>query len=201
MSDIEGVGSRVTILQDGETEAAVDIIIGDKVEGQQSDYYVRSPSESEVYITTLSNVDLSAKFSDWINTDLLEVQGTNIERISVFDYEVDENEGTLSETELSVLSRESSSEDWQLEGLEDEALEVDADALTDIVSALDDFEIAGVRPKRAGLTADLALDMELILAQPAPQRKPICPKPGSGNQPGFVAWRVSFAAGSVWRSG
>ncbi len=170
VSDIEGVGSRVTILQDGETEAAVDIIIGDKVEGQQSDYYVRSPSESEVYITTLSNVDLSVKFSDWINTDLLEVQGTNIERISVFDYEVDENEGTLSETELSVLSRESSSEDWQLEGLEDEALEVDADALTDIVSALDDFEIAGVRPKRAGLTADLALDMELILAQPAPQR-------------------------------
>ena len=47
---------------------------------------------------------------------------------------------------------------------------MDSDALTDIISTLDNFEIAGVRPKQEGLTADLALDMERILAEPAVTR-------------------------------
>jgi len=170
ISDLEGVGSRVTIDLEGKSESVVDIIIGNSVEGQPSDYYVRHPEEDEVYITTLTSVDISAKFGDWINADLLELQGTNLNRVVVYDYEVDESQGVLSETELSVLTREDSAADWQLEGLEDEALEVDSDALTEIVSALDNFEIAGVRPKQEGLTADLALNMQLILDQPPQQR-------------------------------
>ena len=170
ISDVEGVGTRITIMLEDASEAVVDVIVGKKVEGQPSDYFVRAPDEDEVYITTLASIDLSAKFSDRINTDLLDVQGGDINQVTVYDYEVDESEGTLSETEVSQLTREDSTADWQLEGLEDEALEVDPDALTDIISALDNFEIAGVRPKQEGLTADLALDMERILAEPAATR-------------------------------
>ena len=170
IADVEGVGTRITIMLEDTSDAVVDVIVGKKVEGQPSDYFVRAPEEDEVYITTLSNIDLSAKFADWINTDLLEVQGGDINQVTIYDYAVDESEGTLSETEVSLLNREDSTADWQLEGLEDEALEVDPDALTDIISTLDNFEIAGVRPKQEGLTADLALDMELILAEPAVTR-------------------------------
>ncbi|MBH58650.1 MAG: hypothetical protein CMJ82_15865 [Planctomycetaceae bacterium] len=170
VSDLEGIGTRITITLEDSEQPVVDVIIGNKVDGQTADYFVRAPDEDEVYITTLDNVDLSAKFADWINTDLLEVQGVNINQLTIYDYEVDETQGTLSETEISLLSRENSTADWQLDGLEDEAMEVDADALTDIVSTLDNFKIAGVRPKQEGLTADLALDMERILNVDVAQR-------------------------------
>ena len=111
IADVEGVGTRITIMLEDTSDAVVDVIVGKKVEGQPSDYFVRAPEEDEVYITTLSNIDLSAKFADWINTDLLEVQGGDINQVTIYDYAVDESEGTLSETEVSSLNREDSTAD------------------------------------------------------------------------------------------
>lgn len=57
-------GTRLT-LSDGSGNPLVDMIIGNEVEGQDKQYHVREPEKNTTYIAEL-DVDLSAKFSDWI---------------------------------------------------------------------------------------------------------------------------------------
>ena len=69
VEEVEGIGKRLT-LRGKDDSVLVDLIIGKKVEDQDGSYYVRHPDEDEVYITEL-DIDLSTKFTDWIDSDLL----------------------------------------------------------------------------------------------------------------------------------
>lgn len=154
----KGLGRRVTI-KDADGTMLADYIIGNKAEvagGEDTTdrYYVRNPEEEEVYIAECK-MDLSAKFSDWIEPDLLKVTGDDITHLTIDDYSFDEQKRAAVDRKVHTLSRKDFSDKWSLDGLEDETKEVDADKLRDLVSSLDDLKIAGVRPKPPGLQPDL----------------------------------------------
>ncbi len=163
VDQVQGVGKRLTLR--GEDDAILaDYIIGKQVEGESNQYYVRHPDEDEVYVATL-NIDLSTKFTDWIETDLLDINSSDVVHVALNDYQFDELKGTVTETDVTTLDRKSSSDDWKMEGLDETTQEVNKDAIGDTVNAIAGLEIAGVRPKQKGLTPDLRLDRSALGSQ------------------------------------
>ena len=163
IDQVKGVGNRLTLR--GEDDAVLaDYIIGKQVEGESDQYYVRHPDEDEVYVATL-NIDLSTKFTDWIETDLLNINSSDVVNVALNDYQFDELKGTVTQRDVTALHRKSSSEDWEMDGLDETTQEVNKDAIRDTVSAIADLEIAGVRPKQKGLTPDLRLDRSALGSQ------------------------------------
>jgi FKBP-type peptidyl-prolyl cis-trans isomerase len=165
VGDVEGVGKRI-ILRGEDDAVLADYIIGNKIDDESDQFYVRHPEEDEVYIAKL-DIDLSTKFTDWIDTDLLDADSWDMIELTVNDYSFDETQGPirLVQSELSRFHRETSSDDWQLDGLNEEMEEVDKDAMRETINTIADLEIAGVRPKQEGLTPDLKLDRETLKTQ------------------------------------
>ncbi len=165
VEELEGVGTRL-VLRGKDDSVLFDLIIGKKVEGEgdENQFYVRHPDEDEVYIATL-DIDLSTRFSDWIDTDLLAIDSFDTRLLEIRDYEFDELKGTLTQAEISRLTRDSSSSDWKLSGLDETKFEVDQQKVRDTVNTLANLEIVGVRPKQPGLTPELTLDRNVIKSQ------------------------------------
>ncbi|MCH2203111.1 MAG: DUF4340 domain-containing protein [Fuerstiella sp.] len=164
VSEVDGVGKRL-ILKGEDDTVLVDYIIGNKPDSDKSDeYYVRHPDEDEVYIASLS-IDLSTKFSDWIDTDLLHIDQQDMRQLTINDYSFNELQRTITKGETSVLKREASSDPWVLDGLDEETEEVDKDAVRDVGNAVADMKIVGVRKKFPGLTPDLKLDQSALKSQ------------------------------------
>ncbi|QEF97541.1 Peptidyl-prolyl cis-trans isomerase Mip precursor [Stieleria maiorica] len=163
VGQVDGVGKRLTLRGEDDSVLA-DYIIGKKVEDQTDQYYVRHPDEDEVYVATL-NIDLSTKFADWIDTDLFDINSSDVVNVTLNDYQFDELKGTVTERQVTSLRRESSVDDWQMEGIDQETEQVNRDAIRDTVNAIANLEIAGVRPKQTGLTPELQLDRNALAAQ------------------------------------
>ena len=164
VDEVEGVGKRLILKGDADAILA-DYIIGNQPESDQSnDYYVRDPDEDAVYLATLS-IDLSTKFEDWIDTDLLHISQSDLVQLTINDYAFDEAQGTINKGATILLKREKSSDPWVLEGLNEETEEVDKAAMTAAVGAIDNMKIVGVREKKGGLTPDLKIDRKAIQSQ------------------------------------
>lgn len=164
VDEVEGVGKRLILRGEGD-ELLVDYIIGDQPDSNGSgEYYVRRQGEDDVYITKLS-IDLSTKFTDWIDTDLLHIGQFDLRQLTINDYSFDELQGTITKAETSVLTRGESSDPWVLEGLNEETEEVDKDAMQDAANAIADMKIVGVRQKRRGLSPELTLDRNEVQSQ------------------------------------
>jgi hypothetical protein len=164
-SDPEATGKRIT-LKDGDNEILADYIIGKEAgeveipvaeramqEGSPDKYYyVRRPDEAQTYKVRL-NVDLSTRFSDWIEPDLLKLQANQIRRINIDNYELQEQGGLASRQIYKVegdklsLSRQEGFGKWNLDGLNDATEQLNDKRVTDIVNVLDQMKIVGVRPK------------------------------------------------------
>ncbi|MEX1095638.1 MAG: DUF4340 domain-containing protein [Planctomycetales bacterium] len=154
---LQGRGQRVTLLK-GEN-AIVDLIIGKNVEGAQGGadtYYVRRADEDEVYIARL-DLALSTKFSEWIEPDLLQLDRSGLVALEMRRPRLDA-EGELVGDEVVRLTREKSADPWKLEGLNEETEQVAADKTREVVDALDDLKIVGVRPKPDWITPELTLN-------------------------------------------
>lgn len=151
-------GTRLT-LSDGSDNALVDLIIGNPVEGRDGNYYVREPEKNTTYIAKL-DVDLSAKFSDWIEPDLLKINSTDLVKIVLDNYSVDEQRGVIEKKELLEFSKADlkTSGDWTLAELNEDAEELDKSPVTSIASNLDQLKIVGVRPKPEGLDDNLRIN-------------------------------------------
>jgi hypothetical protein len=164
-------GTRVT-LRDGSDNALVDLIIGNEVEGRSGFYYVREPENNTTFVAEL-DVDLSAKFSDWIEPDLLKIDQSDVVQITVDNYSIDEQRGVILQGEKLNFAKEDlkTSGSWQLADLNEEE-ELDDSPVTDIARNLDQLKIVGVRPKPKGLRGDLSVDplVRQILQQEMQQR-------------------------------
>ena len=155
-ADLEGRGKRIT-LKKGDTVLA-DYIIGTKAGEEGNLYHVRVPSKPQVYLAEV-NVDLSTKFGDWIEADLLKVDKNDLKEVTVNKYSFDEQQGAILDQEVNVLRQVDSK--WTLDGLNAETEELRTSDVTSMVDALDDLKIVGVRPKPKGLNADLTVSAEL----------------------------------------
>lgn len=153
---LKGRGQRLT-LKDEKGNILADYIIGKQVKNRPGYYYIRKPDQKTVYVAKL-NVDLSTKFGDWIETNLLNLGSGQLRDIVVNKYSIDPEKQAITNTEVSELSREKSGDPWKLKGLSDDKEELNTADVNTMVSTLEDLRIVGVRPKPAGLSRDLKQD-------------------------------------------
>ncbi len=165
VDEIDGIGKRLTF-RGKDDEVLASYIIGKKVDDQENRFYVRHPGEDETYIAEL-DIELSTKFSDWVKTDLLDINAADVRTVEVHDYSFEERGMSLAVTNTieTKLSRESSTEDWKMEGLDEATMQVNDEAMRETVNTIADLAIAGVRPKQPGLTGDLDLDRTVVASQ------------------------------------
>ncbi len=179
--DMDAVGQSIT-LRDANDDVLVDLIIGNEAtdegdrsspgqlmrEDEQTYYYVRRQDESNVYRIPLE-IDLSTKFADWIEPDLLQIEANKVVNVSLNNYQIEQRGGgmfggppTLMKKpgDQIELSRESSTDDWKMEGLNEETETLKTSEVTSIVSVLDDMAIVDVKRKPT-LDGQMLLDADL----------------------------------------
>lgn len=165
VSDYQGVGNRVTLKDGKDGNVLADLIIGKEVKGRNGFFYVRNPSEDQTYIAKVS-IDVSTKFADWIEADLLKLDGSKLRTINIEKHSVEftpEGGGSLTGKESNRLTRASASDKWKLEGLDEATEEVNEDEVRKLVQSLDDLKIVGVRPKNEKLKKRLQDDQGLAI--------------------------------------
>jgi hypothetical protein len=157
---LKGRGRRIT-LKDAKGNVLADYILGKPVEGREGYFYVRKPKEKETYIAKVS-LNLSTNFADWIESDLLKLSASDLRKIEILDYSVDEDKRAIDRRESSVLTRAEDFGPWKLDGLNEATEQVNTAEVNKITRVLDDLKITGVRPKPQGLNPDLTLDPQVI---------------------------------------
>jgi len=162
VSKLKGRGERITV-KDGNGKVLADYIIGKQLADRPGYYYVRKPDERSVYIARLDNIDISTKFTDWIEADLLQVQPDHLREVVINNYSIDEARGRIVGEEVNRLTREKAADPWKLDGQKDDSKEIDTSKVDTLVNTLDDLRIIGVRPKPPGLSEDLKLDKGIDL--------------------------------------
>lgn len=153
-TDFKGVGNRIT-LKDANGKVLADYIIGKDVKGQAGYRYVRRPDQSATYRAKV-DIQVTTKFVDWIEPDLLKIDGTRLNAIDIDTTSVVEGEQRqVVEGELSHLTRATSSDPWKIDGIDESKEEVNQDEVRKIVTSLDDLKIVGVRRKPPRLMQSL----------------------------------------------
>ena len=146
-----GRGTRVTV-RNANGEALADLIVGNRVEGRQGLRFVRVPEQKRVYAARFE-ADISTAFEDWIEQNLLEVERDQVVHIVLNEYEVDEQTRQATEPREFTLDKVEDNV-WNGTGVP-EGQEVNFVEVNRLVGAIIGMEIAGVRPKPAGLTGNL----------------------------------------------
>ncbi|MBZ0152666.1 MAG: DUF4340 domain-containing protein [Planctomycetes bacterium] len=151
-ADPKGRGTRMK-LKDSAGNVLADLVIGKAVDGKPDWHYVRLPDKKRVYRTKLGG-EVSTKFADWIETDLLKATAWDIDKVTFDNYSVDEQKGSVEPGEKYVVHKDETGK-WTFDGLDASKEEANADKLREIGDTLGKVKIVGVRPKPDGLTARL----------------------------------------------
>ena len=164
VSDYTGVGNRVTLKDGKDGKTLADLIIGKEVKGRSGFFYVRNPAEDQTYIAKVS-LDVSTKFADWIEPDLLKLESSKLRTVVIEKHSVEftPEGGKMTGKETNTISRASSTDKWKLDDIDDEKEEVNEDEVRKLIQALDDLKIVGVRPKNDRLKKSLQDDAGLRL--------------------------------------
>lgn len=141
---LEGRGQRVTLKDENDATLA-DFIVGRKVDGKPNRSYMRVPTQKRVYEVETS-ADVSARFEDWIETDLLKTSAGDIRRVLVNRYSINERMGRLENQERLVLAKKD--DKWTMSG----GGSPDTSKMNDLTGALDSLKIVDVQPKPRNLT-------------------------------------------------
>jgi len=157
---LQGRGKRVT-LRDAKKAVLADFILGKPVENKPGWRYVRVPGGKRTYAVK-TDADPSARFADWVNAGLLRMPQTQIRRIAIQSYTVDQTAGTVDQGETVVLTQEGGQ--WKSPGAT-----VREDVAKSLAATLDGLKIVDARSKPAELAHDLGggqvrLSMETMLA-------------------------------------
>ncbi len=176
-----GVGTRVTV-KDGKDKVLADLVIGRLVKDQVAQHYVRRADRDQIYTVSIKTDQLSTKFDDWIEKDLMKLNAFDVREVELNDYsskvEISpQGQLFLDKQDRNVikLGYDDSAGKWNLEELtefdeerqpkpaqlaDDE--ELDTQKLNDLKNALDDLQIVDVERKPEGLSQDLRANEEFL---------------------------------------
>ena len=149
-TSLVGRGTRVTIKGENERILA-NIIFGNNVEGREGFKFVRMPDQKRVYAAKV-DLELSTKFEDWIEKDLLQVEQSKIDHVVLQDYSINERTLRIDQRDTVILDKEDG--EWTMDRLPSNQ-EVDSTKINDLLRAIADLSIVGVRPKPAGVSVTL----------------------------------------------
>jgi hypothetical protein len=147
---LKGRGKRVT-LRDKSGSVLADYIFGKAVPDRDHFRYVRLPGKKRTYAVNV-DVDLSTRFADWIETNLLDVQRRDVARLTINDYSVDETTGRVEQRGVVELTKQDNA--WTMPGAPADR-ELDTTKVNQMLSALTGLTITGVRPKPESMSSDL----------------------------------------------
>lgn len=154
--DGEGFGKRVTIY-DRSGAPLVDLIVGKDAAGVEKQRYVREPGSDEVYTCAINDADLSTKFKDWVEVDLMKLQRGDVRALEIDEHEVDEKAGRVVPGTVTDLARKDGVADWTCAKLL-EGKEVDKAAVDKVLDALTYLRIKDVQA-RPGIKTRLDIAM------------------------------------------
>ncbi len=171
----KGVGMMVTVKGDDGTVVA-SLVIGKQDAKNESQRYVRVPSQDPVYLVELSTTPFTTDFKKWIKGELLGVNSFDINAVSIRDYAITvQPQGAfISHTYNADCEYDTTASKWNLKKLVDyvqdkpvEATlaaddELKSDKLNDLRSSVQSLVIADVMRKPKGLAADLKADKTLL---------------------------------------
>jgi uncharacterized protein YxjI len=147
-------GQRITI-KDASGTVLVDIIVGKEIDDRPGYYYVRMPSgdgSKRVYGSKLQ-LDISTRFEDWIEKDLLKVERDEFVSMLYDPYTIDEVEGKITGKDPiraeAADPTASSKQQWKVsEGtVVPEGKELDSMKLRQMLTQMASLKIVGVRPR------------------------------------------------------
>jgi hypothetical protein len=139
-----GRGRRVKLMEASGAVLA-DFIFGKETPDGKGRRYVRVPDQKRTYAVKIE-ADISSRFEDWVETDLLQVTSAQLRKVTIDRYSFDEAQGTLKDRSTSFLSKEDAYGAWKV-GEVKEGMEPNTETLTTLSNTLDDLRLAGVRPK------------------------------------------------------
>jgi hypothetical protein len=147
---LAGRGNRITF-RAANDEVLADFIVGKQVANREGFRFVRVPGQNRVYAARM-DVDLSTRFADWIDTNLLQVTSARIERVVLDNYSI--NERTKSVVKGDVISLKKGESGWQYAS--GKSTELDTTKVKSLVEAVAGLSLVGVRKKPEGLAAALS---------------------------------------------
>ena len=147
---IKGNGIRVT-LRSKDGKVLCDFIFGREVKGKTGFRYCRVPGGKRVYEVKLT-YEPSAKFADWVETDLLKVDTAEVRKITLDTYTFDTDRGELRDRQVNELKKGDGGGTWTLDAITPEE-EINAAAAGELEKTLDDLRIVDVRKKPDGMAA------------------------------------------------
>jgi hypothetical protein len=148
----KGRGTRITVKGQNEKILA-DIIVGKPIEGRPYLRYVRVPGQKRTYVSNVGDLNVSTKFEDWIERDLLQVTRDEIDEIVIRNYSFDVRTGDQATRETLVL-RKKARDEWTVDGMRPNE-QIDTFKMNLLVTKLDELTIADVLRKPPGITATL----------------------------------------------
>ncbi len=146
-TSLSGRGKRVT-LRDEDGTVLADFVIGKAVEDKPGYRYLRVPGQRRIY-GVRTDADVSARFEDWIETDLLKLSAADVRRVDIHRYSINEELGILENVENLTLVR--NQDQWSISGGGAPRKE----KMDELLGALDNLRIVDVQRKPLGLTEDL----------------------------------------------
>jgi len=174
-------GTRV-LVKDADGNVVVDYIIGDPVKSSDTVsferrtentqyFYVRVPEEQQTFKVAM-DIDLSTQFTDWIEKDFLKLSMEQLSRMVIDNYSIEQKsvrgftQARLVEGDTFVLERATSSDPWQLDGIDESSESTNTGKIDAIAKVIDEMEIVDVRRKlrlndgRQILKPDLTLNLD-----------------------------------------
>jgi Domain of unknown function (DUF4340) len=149
---LRGIGKRVT-LRDVTDKVLADFIIGNEVKDHPDQRYVRDPRLKRTYGVKVK-ADLSTRFADWIETNLLKLDATRVRKVVIDHKSFDLENRQVIPGDSITLERKDANSTWTVSDTPPDK-EPNTETLLAMSKALGDLKIAGIRPKPEGLTDDL----------------------------------------------
>ncbi len=154
---LHGRGARVTIKGDHDRLLA-DIIIGKPLEGRPAFRYVRVADQARVYVAQVGRLDISTKFTDWIDPDLLKIEWDEVDQVIIRDYSLDRATRGVKLSDTFFIQKAGEDDEGRIRWVQREGPsgeQVDSFRANLVNTALDQLSILGVRPKPPGLAMGL----------------------------------------------
>ena len=148
---LEGRGTRITF-RDGAGDALAELIVGKPIQERPGFRFLRVPGQKRVYAARFG-ADISTRFEDWIETNLLEVTRDQVNHIVLNEYFLDEQTRRVVRRGEFILDQQGPDE-WTANRVPS-GMDVDPVQANLLVGALIDITITGVRPKPPGLAGNL----------------------------------------------
>ncbi|MCL4201387.1 MAG: DUF4340 domain-containing protein [Pirellulaceae bacterium] len=163
----DGVGQLLTF-EDAKGQSLAGVIIGKTVKGADDQRYVRIPGQDIVYVVRIDPKQLSTRFQDWIEQDLLKLSSWDIEEVAVKNYSVEREMTRATLIRDFDFAAKFADNEWKLIELTNYRngepskvaelpanQELDKDKLNSLKTAVDDLKIVDVFRKPKGLGRDL----------------------------------------------